>query len=126
MAVNAQSISAVRAHYVEEVRQALAALQGPRAQCRLLTGVQRQIRAALRVEKLHLGALLRPFGLRLKGFEVRGWRSISTPPPVAAPPTAILLALHARSVRARRPTETPATRLARFLSIRDGSPSPAG
>jgi hypothetical protein len=59
---------------VERVREALAALQGPRVQCRLLTNMQRQIRAALRVEKLHLAALLRPFGLRLQGFEVRGWR----------------------------------------------------
>jgi hypothetical protein len=28
----------------------------------------------LRLDKLNMNALLRPFGLRLKGFEVRGWR----------------------------------------------------
>ena len=51
---------------VEKVRQALAALQGPRVQSRLLSGVERQIRAALRIEKLHLAGLLRPFGFPSK------------------------------------------------------------
>jgi hypothetical protein len=108
---------------VEKVRHALAALEGPRIQSRRLVGLQRQILASLRVEKLHLGALLRPFGLRLKGFEVRGWR-IS--------PLRSLLPRRRRSFSwpstrtpsiRRRQTADPATRLARFLAMRDGLPS---
>ena len=59
---------------VEQVRKALAAIQKPLAQRRLFNQLERQIRASLRVQKLRIGSLLRPFGLRLKGFEVRGWR----------------------------------------------------
>jgi hypothetical protein len=59
---------------VEQVRHALQALQHNIAQLRLVSRLQRQVRASLRIHKLRVGALLRPFGLRLKGFEVRGWR----------------------------------------------------
>jgi hypothetical protein len=59
---------------VQKVRQALATLQGPRVELRQFAQMERQIRAAMRVEKLHLASLLRPFGLRMKGFEVRNWR----------------------------------------------------
>jgi hypothetical protein len=58
----------------ERVRQALGAIQKPLAQRRLFNQLERQIRSSLRVEKLRLNSLLRPFGLRLKGFECRGWR----------------------------------------------------
>jgi hypothetical protein len=59
---------------VQKVRAALAALQGPRIELRQFEHMERQIRAVLRVEKRHLASLLRPFGLRMKGFEIRGWR----------------------------------------------------
>jgi hypothetical protein len=59
---------------VEEVRQALATLQGPRIELRQFARMERQIRSVLRVEKRRLAALLRPFCLRMKGFEIRGWR----------------------------------------------------
>ena len=62
------------AKLLEKVRQALAAIQKPLAQRRLFSRMEQSIRASLRVQKLRLGLLLRPFGLRLKGFEVRGWR----------------------------------------------------
>jgi hypothetical protein len=59
---------------VDMVRQALAHLQGHRIALRRFNTMARQIRAAMRIEKLNLASLLRPFGLRMKGFEVRGWR----------------------------------------------------
>ena len=60
---------------VTQVRQLLAALQRPMRQQRLHARVCRRIRSALRLQKRRCAALLRPFGLRLKGFEVRGWRT---------------------------------------------------
>ena len=62
---------------VDRVREALAALQQALLQSRAIHRLERQIRASLRAEKLHVNALLRPYGLRLKGFEVRGWRFCS-------------------------------------------------
>jgi hypothetical protein len=59
---------------VEGVRQQLESLQRSRVERRAVRRLDRQVRAALRIEKLHLDALLRPYGLRLKGLEVRGWR----------------------------------------------------
>ena len=59
---------------VEQVRRALQALQQSIARFRLFNRLRRQIRASLRVHKFRVHSLLRPFGLRLKGFEVRGWR----------------------------------------------------
>ena len=59
---------------VQQVGQSLDAVQRPRRQFRAISRLQRQIRAALRVEKRHLSALLRPYGLHLKGFELRGMR----------------------------------------------------
>ena len=105
---------------VEKVRQALAALQGPRIRTRLLTNLERQIRAALRIEKRHLAGLLRPFGLRLKGFEVRGWRI--SPLRRLLPPRRPRLSWPSPrlpSLRRRR-VESPADRLIRFLRARDG------
>jgi hypothetical protein len=59
---------------VSRVRDTLEQLQKPLQQSRALNHVCRQINAALRVDKARLAALLRPYGLRLKGLEVRGWR----------------------------------------------------
>jgi hypothetical protein len=59
---------------VEQVRRRLDALQQPLRQRRAVDRLRRQVGASLRVQKLRVGALLRPFGLRLQGFEVRGWR----------------------------------------------------
>ena len=70
---------------VQEVRQKLALLQGPFRHCRALDRLRRHISAALRVQKAKLDAQLRPFGLRLKGFEVRG--CAPAPYVVASPPS---------------------------------------
>jgi hypothetical protein len=59
---------------VERVRRALRAAQRPVAEHRTLDRLRRQIRVSLRTTKHRVAALLRPLGLRLKGFEVRGWR----------------------------------------------------
>ena len=59
---------------VDEVRQKLHDLQSSLAQYRQITHLQRHARVALRAEKAKLDTLLRPYGLRMKGFEVRGWR----------------------------------------------------
>ncbi len=59
---------------VERVRQRLESLQHSLVERRAVRRLERQVRAALRIEKPHLNTLLRPYGLRLKGFEVRGWR----------------------------------------------------
>ncbi len=60
---------------VHEVRRKLALLQSPFRRCRALDRLRRRVSAALRVQKARLNAQLRPFGLRLQGFEVRGWRT---------------------------------------------------
>jgi hypothetical protein len=59
---------------VEQVRQRLAVIQGPRRQCFALRQLQRHIRAILRVDKRNIEKLLRRYGLRLKGMELRGLR----------------------------------------------------
>jgi hypothetical protein len=59
---------------VQRVRGLLAALRKPLVEFRLFERLRRQGQAALRAQKLRTAALLRPLGLRLKGFEVRGWR----------------------------------------------------
>jgi hypothetical protein len=107
---------------VEAVRQALDACQQSRAQRRLLTRIERQVRASLRLQKFRLGALLRPFGLRLKGYEVRGWR-ISPLRRLLPPRRQLIGRISMRKPAARRhPIEDAPARLARFLSIRDGKP----
>jgi hypothetical protein len=62
---------------VEQVRQALAALQTPLIQARACRRVRRQVRAALRRHKTRLSLLLTAAGLRLQGYQVRGWRRSS-------------------------------------------------
>jgi hypothetical protein len=59
---------------VERVRQQLATLQKPLRQWRFLRRIDRQAGAALRASNARVTALLRPLGLRLRGFQVRGWR----------------------------------------------------
>ena len=60
---------------VDRVRQALQTLQQPLQERRALNQLRRQIRDALRIDRRHVDAQLRSLGLRLKGFEVRGWRT---------------------------------------------------
>ena len=103
---------------VERVRQALGTLQRPLEQMRALNHMERQIRAALRVDRLHVSALLRPYGLRLKGFEVRGWRfstlrKLLPRRPLLAP------RIRLRAPRRRpRQDNDPASRIHRFLAAR--------
>ncbi len=59
---------------VEQVRRRLEAIQQFRVEQRAVRRLQRQVLASFRSEKIRLGSLLRPWGLRLKGMEVRGWR----------------------------------------------------
>jgi hypothetical protein len=110
---------------VEQVRHALQTLQHSIRQFRLFDRLRRQARASLRIQKFRVGALLRPFGLRLKGFEVRGWRF--------SPLRGLLtrgkrwlprLAMSQRGTPGDR-MESPASRMARFLAVRDGEPPPA-
>jgi hypothetical protein len=60
---------------IERVRAALAALRAPLRRLRSLAKMQESIRTSLRREKIRLDGMLREFGLYLKGFEVRGWRT---------------------------------------------------
>jgi hypothetical protein len=60
---------------VQQVRRKLDALQNPLRQRRALDRLRRHVSASLQVQKTRLDARLRPFGLRLQGFEVRGWRT---------------------------------------------------
>ena len=60
---------------VQEVRERLADLQRPLRQRQAINRLRRQVRAALTVHKARVDAQLRPLGLRLQGFKVRGWRT---------------------------------------------------
>ena len=105
---------------VERVRQALGAQQQAITQYRLFDRLVRQVRASLRIEKIRLRSLLCPFGLRLKGWEVRGWRI--SPLRWLLPSRRRLfpaVAIRARRMR-RRPPNDPVARLHRFLEARDG------
>ena len=75
---------------VDEVRRLLADLQRPLQQRRLMNRLFRQARAAVRIHKTRVDAQLRPLGLRLQGFEVRGWqtsllRGLRPTPPTIRP-----------------------------------------
>jgi hypothetical protein len=59
---------------VEEVRGRLLALQAPLRGRRAIERSRRQAAALMRASKARLNLQLRPWGLRLQGFEVRGWR----------------------------------------------------
>jgi hypothetical protein len=60
---------------VDRVRQTLHALQMPLRQHRAMLQLQRRVRDALRLDRRRLNLHLHSVGLRLKGFEVRGWRT---------------------------------------------------
>jgi hypothetical protein len=60
---------------VDRVRQALHTLQAPLRQRRAFLQLHREVRDALRFDRRCVDAHLRSLGLRLKGFEVRGWRT---------------------------------------------------
>jgi hypothetical protein len=131
---------------VQEVRQALSTLQQSIRQLRLVDRLRRQARASLRIHKFRVHALLRPFGLRLKGFEVRGWRTsplrrllkrwglsrfvwqdatkMGLSPWVPGKRWLPRLAMSRRG-KSRDHQESPASRMARFLAARDGQPAPA-
>ena len=105
---------------VERVRQTLGAQQQPVTQYRLFDRLVRQARASLRIERLRLRALLCPFGLRLKGSEVRGWRY--SPLRWLLPCRRRLfprMIMRVPSVR-RRANNNPISRMHRFLETRDG------
>jgi len=105
---------------VSRVRQALGAAQRPVTQYRLFDRLVRQIRASLRIERIRLRSLLYPFGLRLKGAEVRGWRF--SPLRWLLPRRRRLMPrLVMRVPRVRcRPNNDPVARMHRFLEARDG------
>ncbi len=60
---------------VDQVRQLLAAVQAPWQRQRAYQRWRGEIVAALRGHKAVLGRRLRVLGLRLQGYEVRGWRA---------------------------------------------------
>jgi hypothetical protein len=66
------------------VRQRLDRLRAPYRKTRLFDQIERETRRALRANNARLKVLLAPYGLRLKGMEVRGWRTSFFPirPPV--------------------------------------------
>jgi hypothetical protein len=61
------------------VRQRLERLRAPYRKARLFDQIERETRRALRDNNARLKVLLAPYGLRLKGMEVRGWRTRSFP-----------------------------------------------
>ncbi len=60
---------------VECVRERLRTLQAPLLQRRVFDQLRGRIRQALRLDRCQVAAQLVPLGLRLKGFEIRGWRT---------------------------------------------------
>jgi hypothetical protein len=60
---------------VEDIRRALAGLQRPLRERRAADRLRRMVVKSLRIQKIRLNFQLRPLGLRLRGFEVRGWRT---------------------------------------------------
>jgi hypothetical protein len=111
---------------VKQVRRALQSLQQSIAEFRLFERLRQQACASLRLSKLRVHALLRPFGLRLKGFEVRGWR--------ISPLRGLLsrgkrwlprLTLSKRG-KPHESRESPASRMARYLAARVGPACRAG
>ena len=106
---------------VEQVRRVLAALQQNRRQYEITECLRRHALASLRVHKLQVNAMLRPFGLRMKGFEVRGWRASSLQQALASLRFGSLKTGSAAKRKGHRGT-TPRTLQARmqaFLDARD-------
>ena len=57
------------------MRRTLAAIQRPWRERQAVQRSRREVEARLRIEKRTLDAQLRSVGLRLQGFEIRGWRT---------------------------------------------------
>ncbi len=105
---------------VEQVREALKTRRRPVTEFRLFERLVKQIRASLRIDRLRVGALLRPFGLRLKGSEVRGWW-ISPLRWLLPHRRRLYPSVAVRTFRLRpQQNHDPAARLHRFLYLRDG------
>lgn len=64
---------------VDRVRKMLASLQKPLRTKRMFDRLEREARSGLRANNARLAVLLRPLGLRLKGCEIRGWRTALLP-----------------------------------------------
>jgi hypothetical protein len=60
---------------VEAIRGRLLTLQAPLRAHRAAERTRRHAAALMRASKAQLNLCLRPWGLRLQGFEVRGWRT---------------------------------------------------
>jgi len=106
---------------VEQVRATLATLQQPRAERREFERLERQIRASLRIEKLSVRRLLYPYGLRLKGREIRGWRHLFRFGKLLPPRRRLMPRLCLRKPSFRtRPGNDPVSRMRRFLIARHG------
>ncbi len=60
---------------VEQVRQMLAELQSPLRRLHAYRRTRKEVRRMLHGYKAGLNQALRALGLRMKGYEVRGWRS---------------------------------------------------
>jgi len=104
---------------VEEVRRRLAVLKRPRTQYQAVQQLQRKIRASLRIDKRNLSSLLVSYGLRLKGFELRGIR-ISSLGRFLPPGRCLLPRFSAMKPPKPHPNrESPAIRMAKFLEARD-------
>jgi hypothetical protein len=106
---------------VDRVRHRLGELQRHRVEFRALHAMERQVRASLRVAKRHLASLLRPYGLRMKGMEIRGWRFSPLrrflPRRRCFSPKTSFAALKPHKFHPNR--EPPRVRLERFLQARD-------
>jgi hypothetical protein len=106
---------------VEQVRDTLATLQRPRTERREFKRLERQVRASLRIEKISLRKLLYPYGLRLKGNEIRGWRHLFRFRKLLPPRRRLMPRLCLRTPRfPKRLGNDAVGRMRRFLEARDG------
>jgi hypothetical protein len=105
---------------VEAVRAALAKIQQPFAQNRLFQSITREANEAIRMQKRRINAMLRPYGLHLKGMELRGWRTSTIR---AFMPRLPRVPRGFRNLSAcpvkKGPVERPIARLHRYLDARD-------
>jgi len=104
---------------VEAVRKALAQMQQPLAQRRLFNAINSAAREAIRKEKRRIAMLLRPFGLRLKGIELRGWRTCTIRTLLPRVPHSLPKMSPRIRPGKKHPIESPLSRLHRFLDARD-------
>ena len=109
---------------VDRVHHTLATLQKTVIHRRMFSGLRRSIFASLRRQKLRLNTLLHPFGLRMKGFEVRGWRFSSLRRLLPRRRRLIPRVSHRGPASPFQPNNNPASRLLRFLQARDGHTPP--